>query len=256
MLMSYFFVPLVEKMLVELKCTCPNYKGVNIPTAMGIAAIPVIVLLQAILYLFLKDVRIIAITLSAVFMALVGLLDDLVGQKDVKGFKGHIRELLGGRLTTGGLKAIVGFFTAFFVSAIFSSTYTDILLNTVLISLFTNTLNLLDLRPGRAIKFFALVFIIESVFAYRYAGLLLPIVGFILVYFPLDIKARGMLGDTGSNLLGAALGAFTAVSLNFNIRLGITLLLILIHVIAEKYSITRLIEKSRVLKFFDELGRR
>ncbi|SHE53404.1 UDP-N-acetylmuramyl pentapeptide phosphotransferase/UDP-N-acetylglucosamine-1-phosphate transferase [Caldanaerobius fijiensis DSM 17918] len=254
-LLSLLFIPLIESMFVELNCTCVNYKGQNIPTGMGIAAIPVVILVGTILYFISKDIKVIVVILSAVFMALVGLLDDLIGQKGVKGFKGHIKELIHYHMTTGGLKAVIGFLTALFISVIVSSTYIDIFINTVLIALFTNTLNLMDLRPGRALKVSILLFVLFAIFAHKNIWLLIPVMGFVAAYFPRDIKAFSMLGDTGSNLLGSVVGVYTAISFSFDIRLIIALLLILLQIIAEKYSITKLIESNSILKFFDELGR-
>lgn len=255
-ILSGIFIPLIENMLKELNCTRINYKGQNIPTGMGIAAIPVIVFVGTIMYLSWKDIRIIIVILSSALMALAGLLDDLIGQKEIKGFKGHIKELLHYHMTTGGLKAIIGFFTALFVSAIFSNTYLDMFTNAFLIALFTNMLNLMDLRPGRALKIFSVFLVIFIIFARENIWILLPIIGFVITYFPRDIKAYSMLGDTGSNLLGALVGTYSVFSFDFNIKLVVLLILILFHIIAEKYSITKFIENNSVLKFFDELGRK
>lgn len=41
-------------------------------------------------------------------LGLVGLLDDVAGSDDSRGFRGHLRALAGGRLTTGGAKLLVG----------------------------------------------------------------------------------------------------------------------------------------------------
>ena len=64
-----------------------------------------------------------------------------------------------------------------------------------------------------------------------------------------------MMGDAGSNALGFTLGFFTVLYANFIMNLFIFLFLIIIHIIAEKSSITKIIEGNRILRFLDQLGR-
>src|SRR5437660_9097303 len=46
------------------------------------------------------------VVVAAVTFGFLGLLDDMVGVGDARGFRGHVRELAGGRLTTGGMKLL------------------------------------------------------------------------------------------------------------------------------------------------------
>jgi UDP-N-acetylmuramyl pentapeptide phosphotransferase/UDP-N-acetylglucosamine-1-phosphate transferase len=64
-----------------------------------------------------------------------------------------------------------------------------------------------------------------------------------------------MLGDTGSNILGLTLGISSVLLFNFNIRLIILGFLILIHIITEKYSLSKIIEKNKFLNYLDMIGR-
>src|SRR5690606_29750187 len=118
------------------------------------------------------------------------------------GFKGHFGALLRGRLTTGGLKALGGGLIAFFLALFLSSSWYDVVLNTLIIALFANMLNLLDLRPGRAVKgYFIFLLLILLLAKGRVDWLLImPVIGAVLVYFPYDLKAKVMMGDAGSNV--------------------------------------------------------
>src|SRR5690554_969722 len=100
-------------MLVMANITKKNYKGDVIPVGMGIVIIPVIIVNSIFLNYFLinndKTQQLLLVFLVGIMtMAAVGLIDDLIGNRDETGFKGHILSLLKGKLTTGGLKAITG----------------------------------------------------------------------------------------------------------------------------------------------------
>lgn len=85
--------------------------------------------------------------------------------------------------------------------------------------------------------------------------MLISFIAYAIAYLPQDIKAKSMMGDVGSNALGIILGIVTVVSYAIVIKYIILGLLILIHIITEKYSLTKIIEKNPVLDYFDKLGR-
>jgi UDP-N-acetylmuramyl pentapeptide phosphotransferase/UDP-N-acetylglucosamine-1-phosphate transferase len=127
----------------------------------------------------------------------------------------------------------------------------------LLIALAANTVNLVDLRPGRAIKVFYLWFFLLLGFFWdkETLALLAPLAGGLLALAPTDLKARGMLGDTGANLLGAALGMTSVWATAFSIQLAVVVFLLLLHLFTEKYSLTGIIERNRLLSYLDNLGR-
>ena len=173
-----------------------------------------------------------------------------------KGLKGHIKAFFKGELTTGFIKAAAGFFISLIIAMFISKDIVNIVLNTFLIALSINALNLFDLRPGRALKvfiLFGLIFLFLDRFKNPFIILSLLLIA--LVYFPYDIKAKTMMGDTGSNVLGFTLGYFSAINLNIYIRLAYLIVLIGLHIISEKSSISRIIERNKVLSFIDKLGR-
>ena len=133
----------------------------------------------------------------------------------------------------------------------------DIVVNTLIIALFTNLINLFDLRPGRSIKIFILLSIImlftSSIKEYNF--IFYSFYGILVIYFPLDLKAKSMTGDVGSNVLGITLGIFCGLTHSLIVKSIYLFILIIIHIIAEKVSFSNIIEKNKVLKFMDDLGR-
>lgn len=259
LILSYIAAPMIMDMLYRSNTVSLNYNKEEIPLGMGI----LFVLIQVIsmgFFMILNwvDLNVVMTYLMAfVLMGLVGLLDDLVGEKDIKGFKGHIKAFFKGIMTTGLLKAGMGFFIALFISIIFSKNILDIVINTLVISLFTNLINLFDLRPGRSIKVFLLMSIImlltSAIIEYNF--ILYSIYGILFIYFPIDLKAKAMMGDVGSNAIGITLGVYCILTQTMLARLIYLLILVVVHILAEKISFTKIIENNKLLNFLDNLGR-
>lgn len=245
-------------MLKNTGAVRPNYLGVSIPVSAGLsfpAAVMAVYMLAAILSRYKPSFTIFMLGLMTI--SFLGFIDDMLGQRDTLGFKGHIGSLLRGTLTTGGLKAGGGFALAIFLAYFHSPNLINLAINCLIIALFTNLINLLDLRPGRAVKgylFFLLVIIALARGRVEWL-LMVPLLGAVLYYFIFDIKARAMMGDAGSNVLGLALGYYTVLSLPFWYRSGFLIFLILIHVYTEKYSLSKTIEKIPLLRAVDQWGR-
>ncbi|HZK57482.1 MAG TPA: glycosyltransferase [Clostridia bacterium] len=255
-------IPFIRNMLLSANITGKNYKGHIIPVSMGVTLVPVTVVNAIVFNYFSKSdfdtQQLLLIFLMGVMTVMVvGLIDDLTGNRDTLGFRGHIKSLLKGRLTTGGLKAVVGGFVSLLIGSFFSYHMIEILINALIIALFTNLINLLDLRPGRAIKGFLLISVL-----FIFVGLvgetrtiLMSFIAYAIAYLPQDIKAKSMMGDVGSNALGVVLGIAAVTSYGITVKSIMLGLLILVHIIAEKYSLTEIIRRNSVLSFFDELGR-
>ena len=138
--------------------------------------------------------------MMAMFFA--GIIDDTIGNRDVSGLKGHFKSLFKGKLTTGGFKALFGGFVGLIISISISKNIYDIVINTLIIALSTNLMNLFDLRPGRAIKVYLVISLVLFFTLGGYTrNLLLLIFPNVLAYFNFDLKAKAMMGDTGSNVL-------------------------------------------------------
>lgn len=189
--------------------------------------------------------------------ALAGGLDDLGGRTDVKGLRGHLRALGRGELTSGMVKvlALVGSGAVAVAwhdhrSGRGPSAHT--LAGAGLVAGAANLANLLDLRPGRALKV-SLAHAIPLGAAGRLPAA--AVVGAGLVVLPDDLAGRSMLGDTGANPLGAATGMAVAQTLGSRGRwlalgavTGLTLA-------SEVVSFTRVIESTPVLRELDRWGR-
>lgn len=258
-IITYLIIPYMMHMLIEAKVLAKNYRGENIPIAMGITFVPVMLLNYFILLLFYREMYpILLIFLTATsIMAFVGLADDLMGDRKASGFKGHFYSIFRGRLTTGFLKAWIGGMISLIISLIHSNSISQLIINASIIALFTNLLNLLDLRPGRAIKaylFLAFLFIVIGISGINQI-VLFCIIGYCIGYLPQDIKAKSMMGDAGSNPLGISLGIISIISFSMTIKYFILLLLFLIHLVSEKYSLSQIIKNNSFLNYIDQLGR-
>ncbi len=245
-------------MLKEAGSVGENYQGRDIPVSAGIS-FPIAVIGVFLLYAWFSwyDQSYHLFILGLVAISFLGFIDDMLGKRDTLGFKGHFGALFKGKLTTGGLKALGGGLIAFYL-VIFSSTgIVNIVIDTLIIALFTNNLNLLDLRPGRAIKGYLFFLVAILVMAGGKIDWLLitPLIGAVGYYFIIDLKANAMMGDAGSNVLGLSLGYLSIISLSLAFRVGIMVFLVLMHFYTEKYSLTETIEKVSLLKALDQLGR-
>jgi hypothetical protein len=117
--------------------------------------------------------------------------------------------------------------------------------------------NLLDLRPGRSAKALVLLGAGLTLGSWDVGPLwtLGLFVGPILVLLPLDLRELGMLGDTGSNVIGAVAGLWLVLTLS-TLGLGVAAaLLALVTVYGEFRSISALVDRTPGLRQLDLLGR-
>jgi UDP-N-acetylmuramyl pentapeptide phosphotransferase/UDP-N-acetylglucosamine-1-phosphate transferase len=210
----------------------------------------------------------------------VGLYDDIVGvrpdQKASKGFRGHLGALRAGRLTSGMVK-IAGVGAAAFGAAALLEADTpcygrvgrvaNVILGTGVIAGTANLLNLLDLRPGRALKVGAALaagHLASAPFvpggAERsgdpHAGLVAGPLGAAIGLLPADLDEEIMLGDTGANAYGALIGLAATARFGIGGRAALLAGLAALTAASEKVSFTKVIEATPVLRELDALGRR
>lgn len=264
-MVTYSTVPVIGKMLAKADFVRPNFRGDMIPLGVGIVFALTLLITGSVWILLQPDqARNTLLFLFAAFsMALLGLVDDVFGSREASGLKGHLKKLLvEGELTTGALKALAGGMVSLLISLslIKIEKIQDILLvllNTFIIALSANAINLLDLRPGRAIKGYLLLAAFLVAFGYNQeeVWLLGILTGSVLAYLPFDLKAQTMMGDTGSNVLGISVGLLAVLVLPLTPKSVYFGLLVLFHLYTEKFSLTRTIENNRVLKFIDMIGR-
>jgi UDP-N-acetylmuramyl pentapeptide phosphotransferase/UDP-N-acetylglucosamine-1-phosphate transferase len=256
--------PLVSWLLKRIGMVRPNFQGDAIPVGYGLVILlwsaPAL-LLAGRVFADRRDDYLVLLALTAGF-GLLGFVDDRWGDRSVGGLKGHLRKfVIEGEITTGFVKLAGGALLAFVVPwRLLHHTWTDALLEGALIALCANAFNLLDLRPGRAGALFLFAAIPTAILAWRVAPappLIFVLIPAIVVY-ERDARARVMLGDTGSNLLGAALGgSIVLLAPSLATKGSLVAALVVLHLIAEKWSLTRIIEKAPVLRTLDRMtGRR
>ena len=199
-----------------------------------------------------------AVAVALVGSGLVGGYDDLYGSTHAKGFRGHLRALRRGQLTSGTIK-IVGVGLASLAGAVVNSAApergrrpVDVMIetgiDTALSAASANLVNLCDLRPGRAIKAATLL----GLGTLGQGGA--PVLAAGLGALPNDLAGRSMLGDCGANALGAGL-ATAASGWPRPARVAALVGVLGLNLASEKYSFTRVIEANPVLHRLDRLGR-
>jgi UDP-GlcNAc:undecaprenyl-phosphate GlcNAc-1-phosphate transferase len=194
-------------------------------------------------------------------VALLGLLDDALGrgaERDTdRGWRGHARAVLGGRFSTGAVKAVGALALAAYAVSGRGREGLDYVADLALLLLATNLFNLLDLRPGRVEKAFAILLAGVCLGAQSVAPLeLLGIfIGPVLICAPLTLRERAMLGDTGSNLVGALAGVSLLVTLGDTARLVALAIVVALTIYGEFRSISAAIDRVPPLRWLDSIGR-
>jgi UDP-GlcNAc:undecaprenyl-phosphate/decaprenyl-phosphate GlcNAc-1-phosphate transferase len=200
----------------------------------------------------------------------LGLVDDLGAEGSARGFRGHIRALRNGSLTTGGLKLIGGALIAVFVASFKASSdlanrrsLGSAIIDALTIALAANLANLFDRAPGRTTKISTLVFVLlvggTIVFGSVDVGLAslvstAVVAGSALGLLHEELRERVMLGDTGSNVIGAAFGYGLTLSASTNTKVVVVVALVGLNGASELISFSRVIESFRPLRWLDLLG--
>jgi len=194
-------------------------------------------------------------------IAFLGFLDDALGQGEAtaapRGWRGHWAALREGSLSTGAIKAIGALALAAYVVSGRGLEDWRYVADVALLVLATNLGNLLDLRPGRAEKGLALLGAGLCLGAWTWEPLeLLGIfVGPVVVGAWLTLGERAMLGDTGSNLIGAIAGVWLLTVLEPNARLIALAAVLALTIYGEIRSISATIDSVPPLRWLDSLGR-
>jgi UDP-N-acetylmuramyl pentapeptide phosphotransferase/UDP-N-acetylglucosamine-1-phosphate transferase len=197
------------------------------------------------------------VLLAAFGFGLLGFLDDVLGGED-RGFKGHLRALAQGRLTSGMVKLLGGAAIGLVLAAAPGFvTWQRLFSDAVLIALAANLANLLDRAPGRVVKWSILAYVPLAVVAG--AGpvgvAVAPLMGAAVGLLPEDLGERIMQGDTGANVLGGVLGLMVVLECSRTTRNGVLVFLIVANLASEFVSFSRVIDATPPLRWFDRLGR-
>lgn len=242
-----------------------NVRGVDVPVAVGVVHVVVIVAATAVLIvaeaaglLSFAAGPLLTTVLAVTGFGLLGLLDDLAGDGSSRGFSGHLRALAAGRLTTGAVKLFGGAAVAVIVASTVSEARVGRLLaDAVLIALAANLANLFDRAPGRVTKVSLLAMIPIVVVAGADQRLMGPaiVVGAAVALLWPDLRERLMLGDTGANVLGSTLGLAVVLTASSSTRTIVLVVVAAANLISEKISFSSVIDRTPPLRAFDRLGR-
>lgn len=224
----------------------------------------------------------------------LGMVDDALGDRSARGFRGHLSALARGRMTTGGLKLLGISLASWFVALVLAEVspwggYIGqgsqglnaglALVAGAAIALTSNFVNLTDLRPGRALKVSSVLMVggvlstgllMGSSAVAGTTGLVAALgvdrvidalalalfaFGPIVTVWRYDLGETGMLGDAGANPMGAVAGLLIVAGLPLWALLAYVALLLVLNFASEKISFSAVIEGNDVLRRIDEAGR-
>jgi UDP-GlcNAc:undecaprenyl-phosphate GlcNAc-1-phosphate transferase len=268
--------PALLRMLLAGGHTRVNYRARALPSPFGVlvllaavAALVPVMLLQELAATDLLHPETVPIALYALGVLALGLIDDTLGEgrdapddgaprrAPARGWRGHGAAVLRGELSTGALKAVGSLGLALFATSLLGLSNGRWLLATAVLVLATNAFNLLDLRPGRAVKAFVLLGLgvglgsgeARPLWALGLFAAPALVAGFY------DVRERAMLGDTGANLLGALAGLWLVLALSGAGQVVALALLAALTVYGELRSISDVVERTPGLRQLDSFGR-
>lgn len=201
--------------------------------------------------------------------AVFGLVDDLSEdtRRSRKGLRGHLGALAHGELTTGALKVLGIGATSLVAAAIATPApgrgperrgagwawCADVASSGALVAATANLVNLLDLRPGRALK--AAMIAAAPALVGPGAPAAAASLGAAAAVLRGDLAERDMLGDGGANALGALVGTAVVLSAPRPVRWLLLGGAVALTVASERISFTQVIARTPVLRRIDSWGR-
>ncbi len=189
----------------------------------------------------------------------LGLYDDLVGSAPnalpAKGLRGHLGALRSGRVSSGLVKLIGIAAAGVLAAGALTETPMERLVVGGVVAGSANLVNLLDLRPGRALK--AVLLLGSPVLAARGAPARLVAGPFLTAaaLLPDDLAERTMLGDCGANSLGALLGLAAAAACPRAARVALLAALVTVTLVSERVSLGAVLGRTPALGALDRWGR-
>jgi UDP-GlcNAc:undecaprenyl-phosphate/decaprenyl-phosphate GlcNAc-1-phosphate transferase len=192
--------------------------------------------------------------ITGIFLA--GLYDDYRPAR-TRGVARQLLLLAKGHVTSGIVKLAVIVAASAFVAWMVGVRGARFALAVPVVAASANLWNLLDVVPGRSIKWFLVggVILVFAVDVPEYRLLAATALGGAIALLAFDLREAAMLGDSGSNVLGFVVGLGLVGSLSV-VGLAVALVvLLLLHGLAETVTLSRIIRAATPLRWFDHLGR-
>jgi UDP-GlcNAc:undecaprenyl-phosphate GlcNAc-1-phosphate transferase len=241
-----------------------NYRGQRLPVVLGLAitagvtiAIVAVALVDAGQYRLFPSSRAGLEILASILLVFAGGLVDDVQPSRVHGLVRHFQELFQGRVTSGIVKLAVTVVAAAVFGVATRQHGLRLALCIPLVAGAANLWNLLDVAPGRAIKWFLPAGGVALALrpTYGFAPFEAAALGGALIALPFDLAEVAMLGDSGAYVLGFVAGAGLFLRLS-TVGAAIALAVVVaLHVLAETVTLTSLIRATPPLRWLDDLGR-
>lgn len=261
----YGLTKYVYKYLHKINCVTTNYENKRIVQSFGVNAVLHYILFLVIAFLFERwtmlsifdHIQPLTFVWMMLVLSIIGWVDDRYGTKKIKGFKGHFQALFSkGKVTTGMMKAVLGLSLAMGVSYHYSPNVWLWFINTFVFVLSVHIINLMDARPGRALKSFWLLTIVVAVLlpSTVLLSIYMPILLSTLLLFHYDRQRLAMLGDTGSIVYGGILGYFLVTTVGLEVKILYLIFFITLSLMAERISFSTYIQSTTWLAKLDRWG--
>ncbi len=254
-----------------------NYRNHELPTGAGVAVAAAVLAVEAAKALggalgvgdspVLTSARTLTM-LAVVGFTLLGLADDLGAVGPTRGFAGHLRSIVTGSASTGGIKLIGGGLLALVLGGPAGQLggalpgplgLMRLVVDGAVIALSANLANLFDRAPGRVIKVSVLMFAsltipVALVRSASGLGAVAVVMGAAIAMLPSDLRETSMLGDTGANALGASLGLGVVLTCAPWVRVAVLVGLLVVNLTSERVSFSKVIDAVAPLRALDRVG--
>jgi hypothetical protein len=193
---------------------------------------------------------------GAVIVSIGGLYDDF--RPASRGLRHQLGLLLRGRLAPGVVKMVAVVGASTLTAWLLDARAVRFVIAVPLLAGCANLWNLLDVQPGRSLKWFLLV----GAALWPPLGLsgvdvvLRAVVVICVPLLLLDLLEVGMLGDAGANVLGFLVGVGSLRVLSTPWLGAVLAAVLVLHVLAETVTLSRLIDAVPPLRWLDRVGRR
>jgi UDP-GlcNAc:undecaprenyl-phosphate/decaprenyl-phosphate GlcNAc-1-phosphate transferase len=189
-------------------------------------------------------------------VAILGLVDDFIGDPDQRGWRGHGYAVARGELSTGAIKAVGTAVLAAFAAAA-GAAGVELVAELVVLTLAAHLGNLLDTRPGRTEKALALTAVSVCLATGSLSPLepiAIPVVAVAACSW-LTLRERAMLGDSGASLVGGMIGVLLVTTLAPPGIYAAAAVLAVLAIYGEFRSISAALDRVPLLERLDSLGR-